>query len=198
MHNLPDKIFTLAEQYNFSELSAAEKGLVLQHMSEEEYGVMHDGFTLAMSNVPTAQHDYADNKAIILDALIAKSNTVKLSAVKNIRIWQAAAAVLAVCTTSLCFNNFNKKILPNTASTKTILVHDTIVKNTPPSIITDTVYLTKVETKYLPTPSTSVNTNYAESTEKPSFVSDTFNKNYIDSLTQRIGFSEAEVGMGTF
>jgi hypothetical protein len=200
MHNLPDKIFTLAEQYTFAELSTAEKNLVLQHISEEDYTELQEGFIFANASVPLTENNFAKNKTAILSAMQSSIAPAKMSAFSNVRLWQAAAVLFAICSLTLWLSNSKTATNLDTVTIQEVMVHDTVLEQQAPLIqtIKDTVCLTKVETKYLPTQNTAVITQSSESTENTSIVADSFNRTYMDSLARRIGFSEAEVGMGTF
>jgi hypothetical protein len=200
MHNLPDKIFTLAEQYTFAELSTAEKSLVLQYISEEDYTELQEGFTIANANAPLTKNNFEESKASILTAMQSSITPAKMTVFTNARLWQAAAVLFAISSLSLWLNNSKPVANSDTVTIQKVLVHDTILQQQAPLIqtIKDTVYLTKVETKYLPTQNTTIIKKGPESTENTSIVADSFNRTYMDSLTKRIGFSEAEVGMGTF
>jgi hypothetical protein len=200
MHNIPDKIFSLAEQYTFAELSTAEKNLVLQHLSEEDYTELQEGFVVANAGTPVANTNFDGNKTAILASLQSTIAPTKMSAFSNVRIWQAAAVLFAFSSLALWLSNFKRVVNSDAVAIQKVFVHDTILQQQAPvtRTIKDTVYLTKVETKYLPTQNAIAIKKGSESTENTSIVADSFNRTYMDSLTKRIGFSEAEVGMGTF
>jgi hypothetical protein len=200
MHNIPDKIFSLVEQYTFAELSTAEKNLVLQHLSEEDYTELHEGFTFANAGAPITNNNFEENKTAILAAMQSNVAPAKMNVLSNVRMWQAAAVLFAVSSLALWLSNSKRVVNSDAVAIQKVFVHDTILQQQAPLIqtIKDTVYLTKVETKYLPTQNRVAIKKASESTEKTSAVADSFNRTYMDSLTKRIGFSEAEVGMGTF
>jgi hypothetical protein len=200
MHNLPDKIFSLAEQYTFAELSTAEKTLVLQHLSEVDYTELQEGFTFANAGVPITNTNLEENKTAILSALQSSIAPAKMNVLSNVRMWQAAAVLFAISSLALWLNNSNRVVNSGAVAIQKVFVHDTILQQQAPIIqtIKDTVYLTTIETKYLPAQNIAAVKKGAESTENASIVADSFNRTYIDSLAKRIGFSEAEVGMGTF
>lgn len=123
---IPTEILDLLSQKDFSALTAKERTLVLQHLSQAEYEVLHQSYQQTTTYLQTSA-DIRPSDAILgnLQTQFAKQNSRKSFLLQPIPFWKAFAAILLLAFVWMAQLYFTPATSQNT-QTVYVPVHDTV------------------------------------------------------------------------